>query len=313
MGGDTGRLREEIRRLVLESGAVAVGFARAGEISKTEQDHFSLWLGKGLHAGMGYLESHETLRKHTDNVLPGAQTVISMAFSYAPKKWRESALPDIAFYAYGKDYHDVIRKRLKPIVGILTEKYGGKWRICVDSAPLPERYWAIKAGIGIPGKNGAVIVDGAGSLCFLAEILTELEIEPDIPSAGSCEGCGKCMSVCPTGALTKDYFFDSGKCINYLTIEHRGEWNNEQKKLLGKAGNPFFGCDRCIRICPHNRGISLTDIPEFHVSPAIENLTPEVLNNMNEGIFKDYFRDSPIKRTKFEGIKRYLKLKLLSN
>lgn len=305
-------IREGIRRQFIEAGALAVGFANAGKVTDSAALQYSRWLAGGNAAGMDYLLRHDALRRDTANVLPSAQTVISLVFSYAPQEWRDPSLPMVASYAYGLDYHDVIRRRLQHAIDSLKEIYGGDWRICIDSAPVAERYWAMRCGVGVLGKNGAVINEKCGSLGFLAEVLTshrlcgETESEkPQIP-VPRCMGCGKCIAACPTGALRGDGTVDSRKCLSYLTIEHKGEWDEEQKKTIGKSGvSPLFGCDICMRVCPHNHGIAPTGIEEFRPVAAVGSLTAEKAIELAQGdSFNAAFKGSPIKRARREGLLR---------
>lgn len=286
-------MKNFIKNKLLESGAVAVGFARAGELPQEVHTQFQDWLDKGFHGEMAYLQRHLSLRSHTDSVLPGAATVISLAFCYAPAEWPEESQPKIAAYAYGQDYHNIIRERLQPVIAELSGQFGGKWRLCIDSAPVPERYYAIKSGIAKRGLNGSVIVDGSGSFCFLAEILTTLSIDPDTPSQETCAACGLCLSSCPANALRGDGTVDSRLCINYLTIEKKTEFTEEEKLLL-KRGQHLYGCDTCLRVCPHNQELLKDSLPEFNLSEEIKNLSPETVMNMTEEEFKRKFRKSPL-------------------
>lgn len=301
-----GDLKENTRRQLMTSGAVAVGFALAEAIPPDVAEGYEGWIGEGKNAGMEYLKRHAPLRQTTDSVLPGTKTVISIAFSYAPAKWRNPSLPQIACYAYGKDYHDVIRSRLTPIVETLKSQQGGDWRICIDSAPVSERFWALRSGIGIKGENGSVIVKNSGSYVFLAEVLTTLEIKPDKPSRRHCKGCGACRAACPAHALSADGTIDSCRCINYLTIEHRGEWDGigleTMQTPIGK--NSIFGCDICQRVCPHNRDIIPTSIEEFKPLPGVMELDADDIIGMTKENFTAFFKGSAIKRAKYEGLRR---------
>lgn len=243
--------REGLRAALLEAGAAAVGFASAGPVSEDENRRLRGWLAAGHHAGMAWMERHADLRRNLDNVLPGTRTVISLAFPYATKRERPSDLPYLSRYAYGTDYHEAIRSLLTAVLeqtGILSS-----CRICIDSAPVSERFWAIRAGIGYRGDNGALIVPGIGPEVFLAEILTTIEFEPDSPSYAECLHCGVCLRACPTGALQADGTIDCRRCISYLTIEHRGPWTDPDAiaAMSTPAGRTsLFGCDRCITACP---------------------------------------------------------------
>lgn len=290
-------MKEDIRNLLLDTGASAVGFAKAGETASAVQIEFSKWIGEGNQGDMSYLERHKSLRKHTDNVLPGARTVISLAFDFKPDEWRKDSLPTIAAYAYGEDYHNVIRNILKPTLDRLKELYTGNWRLCIDSAPVEERYWAMKSGIGIRGLNGMVMADDTGPFCFLAEILTTLEIEPDKPSERFCIRCGKCIEACPSGALKGDGTMDAGKCINYLTIEKKGEFAAEEIEWLNTGAGFLFGCDKCLRCCLHGETKKvkrMERLKAFALNEETGNLTPQRILSMDSQEFKKIFSKSPL-------------------
>lgn len=297
-------MKEDIRHTLLQSGASAVGFAEAGEISPSVHHDFTRWIQQGYNGEMQYLERHIPLRKHTDAVLKGAKTVISLAFGYASQENRAIDLPVIASYAYGRDYHIVLREILHPIVKNFQNQYGGKWRICIDSAPLAERYWALKSGIGKRGLNGAVIVKGAGSFCFLVEILTTLEIKPDHPSEDTCEKCGLCISQCPAQAIKNEGILDARKCINYLTIEKKGEFSEQEKEFLKEEEGYLYGCDRCLRICPHNHPKICTTGSLFTPLEDILTLTPQKIIGMDESEFKTLFSVSPLSYAGYQRLSR---------
>lgn len=291
-------MKEEIRRLLLEAGAVEAGFAEAGEIDSEVDKTFAEWIKKGKHGVMSYLERHRQLRFHTDHVLPGAKTVIAAAFPYYPDEDRLDSLPYMAAYAHGEDYHITIRERLKPLVDEFQSKYGGKWRVCIDSAPVAERYWALKSGVGKIGLNGAVIVKGAGSLCFLAEILTTVSFPPDESSELKCKMCGACIKICPSKALNGDGTMDARRCINYLTIEKKGDFTLEEQEILNRDVGYIFGCDRCLRICPENRLFQNEKTKSENVilpfNESLKSLEPSSLLQMTEETFKNKFSRSPL-------------------
>lgn len=256
--------REGLRAALLEAGAAAVGFATAGPVSEDEDRRLRGWLAAGHHAGMAWMERHADLRRNLDNVLPGTKTVISLAFPYAPERERPSDLPYLSRYAYGTDYHEAIRSLLTAVLEQTNSS--SSCRICIDSAPVSERFWAIRAGIGYRGDNGALIVPGIGPEVFLAEILTTIEFEPDTPSNAEflhsnaeCLHCGACLRACPTGALQPDGTIDCRRCISYLTIEHRGPWTDPDAiaAMSTPAGRTsLFGCDCCITACPLRNDIA---------------------------------------------------------
>ncbi|MDE5887120.1 MAG: tRNA epoxyqueuosine(34) reductase QueG [Muribaculaceae bacterium] len=301
--------KEEIKEKLLGSGAVAVGFAESGMPDPEISMQMKEWVERGENAGMDYLKRHIPLKNDPEHILPGVKTVISIAFSFAPPFFRAPSLPVIASYAYGEDYHDVIRRKLEPIVESIKEIIGGEWRICIDSAPLPERYWAMKSGIGRLGRNGMVIIDGFGSYIFLSEILSTLPFPPDPPSDTRCMDCGKCIDACPQGALKKDNTIDCRRCLSYLTIEHKGEWTPEMKKAMdtSEAKNTFFGCERCLSVCPHNKEIPPTSVEEFYLRDAYSGLTVDFLKKNLSPDAKSTpgcFRNSPIRRARLQGLIR---------
>lgn len=302
--------KEFIRRRLLSSGACAVGFAHAERVDADDTSRFRQWLAMGYHAGMAYMNNYPELREDPRGLLEGAQTVISLAFSYRPEKFRSDEHGIIASYAYGKDYHKELRRLLKPVLHNIGEKYPeARFRICVDSAPVHERYWALKAGIAFRGDNGCAIVPDYGSMVFLAEVITTLEIEPDKPLTRDCGHCGACRAACPGKALGDT--IDCRRCLSYLTIEHRGEWDETGAKIMAEQGNgvTILGCDVCQRVCPHNTHAPATDIEAFGITNEIKNLTPETLLKLSaqengEEEFSLRFSNSPLARAGLRGLIR---------
>lgn len=273
----------------MEAGAAAVGFAEAGEISSDVQKEFESWISQGCHGEMAYLQRHVDLRKHTDSVLSGAKTVISLAFPY-PVATQASDKPYIASYAFGEDYHLSIRDALNPILENFKKEFGGNWRLCIDSAPVAERYWAVKSGIGFRGVNGYVIIPGIGPNVFLAEILTTLPISPDDTSFDkeiSCGICKRCLVACPAGALLGDGTMDAHRCINYLTIEKKSDFTEWEKEVLRGGPGYLFGCDLCLKACPHSPSPNV-------VESNVSGLTKEDIKGMSEIEFKQSFPRSPM-------------------
>lgn len=299
--------KSRVREMLVAAGASEAGFAMAGEVASGYTQIHSNWLAEGCNAGMAYMARHAPLKSDTSSVLPGANTVICISFSYAPAVWRNPELPMVACYAYGEDYHDVIRRRLLSVVEKLKGTFGGEWRVCIDSAPLAERYWAMQSGLGILGRNGSVITEKCGSMGFLAEILTTVSFEPDIPSRPGCLGCGKCTVACPTGALSAEGRVDARRCLSYLTIEHRGEWESREMSdaMQTETGRrTLFGCDICQRVCPHNGGIAPSAIGEFAMRKEIGSVSAAGVMEMTQKEFSEVFKGSPVKRSKLEGLQR---------
>ena len=236
-----------------------------------------------------------------------------MAFAYKLEKKSLPYATHIASYALGKDYHDSIRQNLFPIIEKYKAKLGGEWRICIDSAPIAERYWASKAGIGKIGKNGCIIVDEGGSAVFLAEILTTLYFEPDLKEPYesfqgqvNCRECGRCIEACPTGALLENGRIDSNRCISYLTIEKRGEWTAEEKEImeLPASSQILFGCDICVKCCPMNGIPDRYYVEDDDIYQELKEITEEDILNLSKPDFKKKFGKTPLFRATYEGIVR---------
>lgn len=248
--------------LLRREGAVACGVARAEPVADTDWNYFEEWLALGRHAGMEYMERWREVRRDPRLLLEGACSIVSMAFNYR----QPNSVRGVATYALGEDYHKVLRRRLKRVVREFRDEFGGNWRICIDSAPILERYWARTAGVGRrSGLHGNIVVEGVGSMVFLAELVTTLELSPTAPlSPGTIEaeeyGEKAVKAPCPTGALLPGGAIDARKCINYLTIERRGELTCEEHLL---TGSDIFGCDRCQLADMANRGAAPEVIPEF--------------------------------------------------
>lgn len=264
------KANEILERLLHEEGALAFGVTGAEAVEDSEWEKFEKWIARGDHAGMHYMENYPEIRRDPRLLLKGAKSIISIAYNYRSPNPLEGI---VANYALGEDYHKVLRKRLKRVVRKMLEKFGGEWRICIDSAPILERYWAVKSGLGLRNAiHGNIMVEGAGSMVFLAEIITTLQLDPmvrNLMASRVCTGTTESDLIysCPTGALQQGGTVNSRKCINYLTIEKKGEMTPEEKKLVGKA---FFGCDRCLRKSPENMGEYPGTIPEFSPLPGLK-------------------------------------------
>lgn len=298
------KCKEDIRALVIGAGAYRVGFAEAGPVDEADSLCYDRWIDGGYHGPLGYMERYDAVRRDPRLLLEGAATVVSAAFSYyTPVEWTDRSLR-IARYALGDDYHDVLRRRLTEVARTIESRYGGATRVCVDTAPIRERYWAQKAGVGFIGRNGQLIVPGAGSYFFLAEILTTLPIEPDEATAPShCDGCDRCRRSCPAGAIDGAAGrVDSRRCLSCLTIEHRGPF-----EAPVRLGNRLYGCDTCQDVCPHNANPPVTAIREFAPRPELLSLDPARIESLDPAGFSTLFRRSAIKRAKLEGLQRNLR------
>lgn len=298
--------RATLDSLMAQTGASVWGVARAGEVSRRQRDLFDSWIASGRNASMAYLEKYHDLRMDPSGLLPGVKSVIVAAFAYSASPV-VTGMPRWAGYALGDDYHDVIRQRLAGVTYVLTEQFGCDCRVCVDTAPIPERYWAVKAGVGFVGRNSQLIVPGRGSRFFLAEILTTLPLDADEPCLLGCDGCMACLRACPGGAICSDGTIDARRCNSYLTIENRDEIPADTD-LRGYV----FGCDICQEVCPHNRVLSPVLLPEFTPRGDVLSLTYERLAELTQTEFSTIFRRSAIKRVKLSGLHRNVKFVLNS-
>lgn len=313
----------EVAGIILSSGAVAVAAAKVHQVGMRDMNRFQKWLEESHNAGMAYMQNHLSLRANPSALLENAKSIICIAFNYRPTARRDIKLPNIASYAYGADYHDALRNRLSKAVTRLFDRFGGEYRICIDSAPLLERYWAEESGLGKRAANGMIAIPGYGTEIFLAEILTTVDIKPfDVvtkPIAGSsssgfreCINCGNCRKACPAGALQGDSTVDARRCLSYLTIEHRGDWDETGERAMATTAgkNTLFGCDICQRVCPLNNfpGAPACDLPEFRPREEILTIDSEDFRDMQPEDFSRIFKGSPIKRAKLSGLKRNARL-----
>lgn len=307
----------EIKQLLKAAGAFKSGIAPAEEVDADRMADYDRWLSEGRHASMAYLEKYNDIRRNPALLLPGAKSVISSVFNYW---WGRSDSPlQWASYALGDDYHDVVRSRLQSVADTIVRETGAECRVCVDTAPIPERYWAVRSGVGFIGLNRQLIVPGAGTHFFLGEIITTLPITPDYPETRTCGECRRCLTSCPGGALS-DTGLDANRCLSYLTIEHRGDFpatvstspassdrqadNDQSLSPAIRFGRHIYGCDICQDVCPHNRFAPISEIEEFRPRPAILRLDTEAIISMEQEDFSTLFRRSAIKRTKLAGLQR---------
>lgn len=282
------------------------GIAKA-ELLSDDARRLEQWLAKGMNGTMDYMANHFDLRIDPTKLLPGAKSVITLLKNYFPSEKQAMVSPKISKYAYGKDYHEVIRKQLKAFLQEINQEVGAvEGRGFVDSAPVLERSWAIKSGLGWIGKNGNLINKQQGSFFFIATLIVDLELHYDDAYAKDfCGSCTKCIDACPTEAILPNKVVDGSKCISYFTIELKEQLmpNN----MHGKFDNWMFGCDTCQDVCPWNRFSKPHTEEAF--TPLNEVLTYKTSDweMLTEESFKEIFRHSPIKRTKYAGIKRNLR------
>ncbi len=298
----TGTVKKTAQQLGFDYCGIAKAVTLDDDARRLEQ-----WLSKGLHGTMQYMENHFDLRVNPQKLVPGAKSVITLMKNYYPLQQQNPGTPGIAKYAYGKDYHEVIREQLKGFLFGLNSEIGEiHGRGFVDSAPVLERAWAVKSGLGWVGKNGNLINKQSGSFYFIATLIVDIELLYDDAYAKDyCGSCTRCIDSCPTSAILADKVIDGSKCISYFTIELKDALIDDGMK--GKFSNWMFGCDTCQDVCPWNRFSKPHN--EINFSPIAEvlNLSSKEWEAMSEATFKEIFKHSPIKRSKFKGIQRNLK------
>jgi len=291
-----------IKSLAKEFGFSFCGIAKAEFLSE-EAPRLEEWLKRGYQGKMSYLENYFDKRLDPTLLVPGAKSVVSLLYNYYPKKdFTEQSDLKIAKYAYGEDYHTVVKEKLKEFLDRLTESIGEiNGRAFVDSAPVMERAWAQRSGLGWIGKNSLLLNKQMGSFFFLAELIIDLELEYDQPTKDYCGTCTACMDACPTDAITEPNVVDGSKCISYFTIELKEQIPAEVK---GKFENWIFGCDICQDVCPWNRFSAPNTESKFQPHHELQGMTKADWQEVTEDVFKKLFKDSAVKRTKLEGLKR---------
>ena len=282
---------------------MACGIAKA-DFLEEEAPRLENWLKNNNHGQMAYMENHFDKRLDPRLLVEGSKSVVSLTLNYFTEhKQADGNAPKISKYAYGTDYHTVIKEKLQELMFFINENIGEVGGRCfVDSAPVMDKVWAQKSGLGWRGKNSNLISKNAGSFFFLAELIIDLELEYDTPfAADHCGSCTRCIDACPTDAIMTPYVVDGSKCISYLTIELKNEIPAEFK---GKMENWMFGCDICQDVCPWNRFATPHQEPAFAPAHELLNLNKNELIDMTDEVFKQVFKGSAVKRTKFTGLKR---------
>jgi epoxyqueuosine reductase len=297
---------ENIKSWCYQLGFEYCGIAKAVPLDN-EAFKLESWLNKGFQGKMQYMENHFDLRINPQKLVPGAKSVITLLINYYPENHRVNEDLKISKYAYGSDYHTIIKNKLKALLQKIKENIGEvNGRGFVDSAPVLERSWAVRSGLGWVGKNGNLINKQSGSFFFIATLIVDLELKYDDPFAKDyCGSCTRCIDSCPTDAIMENKVIDGSKCISYFTIELKDALLPDEMK--NKFSNWMFGCDVCQDVCPWNRFSKPTKEEGFSPLPQILNFTKQQWEEVTEETFKEVFRNSPLKRSKFEGIKRNLK------
>ena len=286
-------------------GFLSCGISKA-DFLEDEAPRLEQWLNQGHHGSMSYMERNFDKRLDPRILVPGAKSVVSLLLNYhTDQKQKDDQSPKISSYAYGKDYHFVIKEKLKGLLEIINREIGEvNGRVFVDSAPVMDKAWAAKSGLGWVGKNTNLISKKVGSFFFIAELIIDLELDYDLPVADHCGSCTACIDACPTEALIQPYQIDGSKCISYLTIELK---DNIPSEFQGKMDNWAFGCDICQTVCPWNRFATPHNEPAFNPHSELLQLIKNEWEEMTSEVFKKVFKDSAVQRTKFEGLKRNVK------
>ncbi|MFN4122806.1 MAG: tRNA epoxyqueuosine(34) reductase QueG [Flavobacteriales bacterium] len=294
-----------VKKLAKEVGFDFVGISKAEQLDK-EAKNLENWLNKNMHGQMAYMANHFDKRIDPRKLVEGAKSLVSLLFNYyTDEQQTDQEAPQISKYAYGEDYHFVIKGKLKELMFKIQDEIGEvNGRVFVDSAPVMDKAWAKRSGLGWMGKNSNLITRSQGSFFFIAELIIDLELAPDGPIKDYCGTCTRCIDACPTEAIVAPYVVDGSKCISYFTIELKDEIPADMK---GKFGNWMFGCDVCQDVCPWNRFSKPHQEEAFKPSEELINMTKHEWTELTEEVFQKIFRKSAVKRTKFEGLKRNIR------
>lgn len=292
---------ELVKQLALAHGFDSCGVSKAGFLEE-EAPRLETWLNNNMHGEMGYMANHFDKRLDPRELVPGCKSVISLLLNYYPEEQQTEGLPKISKYAYGRDYHKVLKKKCRDLMLSLQEQFGDfEGRVFVDSAPVMDKAWASKSGLGWTGKHSNLINRQIGSFFFIAEVICDLEIVPDSPIDDYCGTCTKCIDACPTDAIVDPYVVDGSKCISYLTIELK---NAIPESFKGKFEEWVFGCDICQDVCPWNRFSKPNTTVDFKPKQDRIGKTWEEWEEISEEVFNEVFAGTPLRRAKYEGLKR---------
>ena len=290
-----------IKSEALRLGFLSCGISKAGFL-EAEAPRLEKWLNNNHNGQMSYMENHFDKRLDPTLLVEGSKSVVSLLLNYYPEAQQIEDSYKISKYAYGTDYHFVIKDKLKELLFSIQQEIGEvSGRAFVDSAPVLDRAWAAKSGLGWIGKNSNLITQKTGSFYFIAELIIDLELDYDSPTTDHCGSCTACLDACPTQAIVAPYVVDGSKCISYFTIELKEAIPMEMK---GQFDDWAFGCDVCQDVCPWNRFSKPHSEPLFNPNPDILNLSKKDWEEITEETFRTVFKNSPVKRAKFDGLKR---------
>lgn len=293
----TAFIKSEAQRL----GFLACGVSKAGFL-EDEAPRLEAWLKSGMHGSMSYMENHFDKRLDPTKLVPGAKSVVSLLLNYYPSPTQVDSEYKVSKYAYGRDYHFVIKEKLKELMESIRENIGNvEGRAFVDSAPVLDKAWAAKSGLGWIGKNSNLLTAKTGSFYFIAELIIDLELEYDHPVTDHCGTCTACVDACPTQAIVAPYVVDGSRCISYFTIELK---ENIPSEFQGLWNDWIFGCDICQDVCPWNRFSKPHTEPLLQANPELLSMSGRDWEEITEEVFRAVFRDSPLKRTKYSGLRR---------
>jgi len=297
----TNLIKTEAKRL----GFLSCGISKA-EFLETEAPRLEKWLNNNMHGDMQYMENHFDKRLDPTKLVEGSKSVVSLLLNYFPfETQKDTNAPKISKYAYGTDYHFVIRDKLKQLLQFIQDNIGQvEGRAFVDSAPVLDKTWAAKSGLGWIGKHSNLLTQQVGSFYFIAELIIDLDLEYDTPVTNHCGTCTACIDTCPTQAIVEPYVVDGSKCISYFTIELK---ENIPSEFKGQFDNWMFGCDVCQDVCPWNRFSKSHNEPLFNPHPELLEMTKKDWEEITEDTFKKVFKKSAVKRTKYSGLTRNIK------
>jgi epoxyqueuosine reductase len=294
---NTQLIKTEAKRL----GFLSCGISKALFLEE-EAPRLEKWLRQSMHGEMGYMENHFDKRLDPTKLVEGSKSVISLLLNYYPQEEQNKNSFKLSKYAYGQDYHHIIKSKLRQLQGFITEEIGEvNGHAFVDSAPVLDKAWAAKSGLGWIGKHSNLLTQQTGSFYFVAELIIDLELDYDSPVTDHCGSCTACLDACPTEAIVEPYVVDGSKCISYFTIELKNEIPAE---FQGKFEDWMFGCDICQDVCPWNRFSKPHNEPLFNPHPELLSMTKKGWEEITEDVFKKVFQKSAVKRTKYAGLKR---------